>query len=50
MTPQRMRRALIDPISTKPVLHDALWILDFYHASKNRMKAAKAIFGDDSNR
>ncbi len=37
---------------TQPVLHDAVWILDFYHASENLTKAAKAIFGDDdeSNR
>jgi hypothetical protein len=33
--------------TTQPVLHDAVWILDFYHASENLMKAAKAIFGDD---
>ena len=32
--------------TTQPVLHDAVWILDFYHASENLMKAAKAIFGD----
>ncbi len=32
--------------ATQPVLHDAVWILDFYHASENLMKAAKAIFGD----
>jgi len=30
-----------------PELHDAVWILDFYHASENLMKAAKAIHGDD---
>jgi hypothetical protein len=29
-----------------PVLHDAVWILDFYHASENLKKAAKAIFGE----
>lgn len=29
-----------------PVLADAVWILDFYHASENLMKAATAIFGD----
>ena len=28
------------------VFQDATWILDFYHASENLMKAAKAIFGD----
>ena len=33
--------------SKEPVLHDAVWILDFYHASENLMKAAKAIHGDD---
>ncbi len=27
-------------------LRDATWILDFFHASENLMKAAKAIFGD----
>lgn len=27
-------------------LRSATWILDFYHASENLMKAAKAIFGD----
>lgn len=32
--------------ATQPVLHDAVWILDFYHASENLMKAAKAIFGE----
>lgn len=32
--------------ATQPVLHDAVQILDFYHASENLMKAAKAIFGD----
>lgn len=32
--------------TTQPVLHDAVWILDFYHASENLAKAAKAIFGD----
>lgn len=35
--------------ATQPVLHDAVWILDFYHASENLMKAAKAIFGDDDD-
>ena len=30
-----------------PELHDAVWILDFYHAAENLMKAAKAIHGDD---
>ncbi len=29
-----------------PNLRSATWILDFYHASENLMKAAKAIFGD----
>ncbi|RMF72968.1 MAG: ISKra4 family transposase [Planctomycetota bacterium] len=28
------------------VLTDAVWILDFYHASENLMKAANAIFGE----
>ena len=28
-------------------LHDAVWILDFYHAAENLMKAAKAIHGED---
>jgi len=28
------------------VFHDATWVLDFYHASENLMKAAKAVFGD----
>lgn len=32
--------------SSKAVLHDAVWILDFYHASENLMKAAVAIFGE----
>lgn len=32
--------------SSQPVLHDAVWILDFYHASENLMKAATAIFGE----
>jgi hypothetical protein len=32
--------------STQPVLHDAVWILGYYHASENLMKAATAIFGD----
>ena len=27
-------------------LRDAVWILDFYHAAENLMKAATAIFGD----
>lgn len=31
------------------VFHDATWILDFYHASENLMKAAKAIFGDNDH-
>jgi hypothetical protein len=30
----------------QPVLHDAVWIVDFYHAAENLMKAAVAIFGD----
>lgn len=33
--------------SEEPALLDAVWILDFYHASENLMKAAKAIHGDD---
>jgi hypothetical protein len=32
---------------TQPSLCEAIWILDFYHASENLMKAAKAINGDD---
>jgi hypothetical protein len=38
--------------SSQPVLHGAVWILDFYHASENLMKAALAIFGqgDDAKR
>jgi hypothetical protein len=32
---------------TQPSLRDAVWILDFYHASENLMKAAKAIHGED---
>jgi Uncharacterised protein family (UPF0236) len=32
--------------SSQPVLHDAVWILDFYHAAENLMKAAVAIFGE----
>jgi hypothetical protein len=32
--------------SSQPALHDAVWILDFYHASENLMKAAIAIFGE----
>jgi hypothetical protein len=32
--------------STQPVLHDAVWILDYYHASENLKKAAVAIFGE----
>jgi hypothetical protein len=38
--------------STQPVLHDAVWILDYYHASENLKKAATAIFGegDDAKR
>lgn len=31
-----------------PELTDATWILDFYHASENLMKAAVAIFGADN--
>jgi hypothetical protein len=31
---------------SRPELHDAVWILDFYHASENLMKAAVAIFGE----
>jgi hypothetical protein len=33
--------------SSQPVLHDAVWILDYYHASENLKKAAIAIFGDN---
>lgn len=33
--------------SREPALHDAVCILDFYHAAENLMKAAKAIHGDD---
>jgi hypothetical protein len=38
--------------SSQPILHGAVWILDFYHASENLMKAATAIFGegDDATR
>lgn len=32
--------------SRHPALQDCVSILDFYHASENLMKAAKAIFGD----
>lgn len=32
--------------SSQPVLHDAVWILDYYHASENLKKAAIAIFGE----
>lgn len=32
--------------SSMPVLCDAVWILDFYHASENLMKAALALFGE----
>jgi hypothetical protein len=32
--------------STQPVLHGAVWILDYYHASENLKKAAIAIFGE----
>ena len=35
--------------SKHEVFHDATWILDFYHASENLMKAAKAIFGDNDH-
>lgn len=31
---------------TQPVLHGAVWILDYYHASENLKKAAVAIFGE----
>jgi hypothetical protein len=40
--------AIWNGATTQPVLHDAVWILDFYHASENLMKAAKAIFGDEA--
>ena len=33
-------------VSRRPALREAVWILDFYHASENLMKAATAIFGD----
>lgn len=32
--------------ATQPALLGAVWILDFYHAAENLMKAAKAVFGD----
>lgn len=35
--------------SSQPVLREAVWILDFYHASENLMKAATAIFGEGDN-
>ena len=35
-----------DAAARLPVLADAVWILDFYHASENLMKAATAIFGE----
>ena len=31
-------------VSRRPALREAVWILDFYHASENLMKAATAIF------
>lgn len=30
----------------QPVLHDAVWIVDFFHAAENLMKAAVAILGE----
>ena len=36
-----------DAAAAHPELPDAVWILDFYHAAENLMKAAKAIYGDD---
>jgi hypothetical protein len=30
----------------QPLLHDAVWIVDFYHAAENLMKAAVAIFDE----
>ena len=36
-----------DAAAAHPEFRDAVWILDFYHAAENLMKAAKAIFGDD---
>jgi len=36
-----------DAAAAHPELHEAVWILDFYHAAENLMKAAKAIHGDD---
>ena len=41
------KEAIWDAAAEHPELRTALWILDFYHASENLMKAAKAIFGDD---
>ena len=35
-----------DAAAARPVLSDAIWILDFFHAAENLMKAATAIFGD----
>lgn len=32
--------------SSQPALRGAVWILDFFHASENLMKAAVAIFGE----
>jgi hypothetical protein len=38
--------AIWSAASSQPVLHGAVWIVDFYHASENLMKAAVAIFGE----
>jgi len=40
------KEAIWNSATRHEVFHDATWILDFYHASENLMKAAKAIFGD----
>lgn len=42
------KEAIWTAAGTQPVLADAVWILDFFHASENLMKAAVAIFGDNS--
>ena len=41
------KESIWDAAASHPELRSAVWILDFYHASENLMKAAKAIFGDD---
>jgi hypothetical protein len=38
--------AIWSAASSQPVLHDAVWIVDFYHVAENLMKAAVAIFGE----